>query len=594
MALSPKGYEYGITPKGTHPFWDQTGEITGVNATVDVDDTTGTPSASVDNSYEEGIVTLDFHFSGLKGETGPQGPKGDTGAQGPQGIAGQDGATGPKGDTGLQGPKGDTGEQGPTGPQGPAGTTPVITATATADNTSSATPTVQVTKSGTDAAPSFAFAFSGLKGQKGDTGETGATGSQGPAGTNGVTPNISASATADNTSSATPTVQVTKSGTDANPSFAFAFSGLKGQKGDTGNTGSQGPAGANGVTPVISANATVDSNTGTPSVNVTKTGSDAAPTFNFAFSNIKGETGPAGQTGATGPQGPAGQDGKTVETTIYGTWTEGGQTITEKTGDLKFIQVYSDNNGYASAQHFNLVLDDDDQNPSFEDIMMIGVPYYALTQADGSRLQISNPTGQYAQLVWDDTKYLKKATPFSPTSANFGATLYDLLTNPKYDSIIFSGLLIRTSQMSYNSGATFLMIDVNSSASTPVLRKYTGSMALDTDYNSFIGLKLDKGSYDINNSTKWVWQQFYHMGSTRLDGVTVYESSQSKLTGHKCPYDVINVIPVVDNANQTADLQLSINFKIPYDGSVVQLTSPSVTVNASVTQGTTLILANEV
>ena len=138
------------------------------------------------------------------------------------------------------------------------------------------------------------------------------------------------------------------------------------------------------------------------------------------------------------------------------------------------------------------------------------------------------------------------------------------------------------------------MIDVNSSASTPVLRKYTGSMALDTEYNTYVGLKLDKGGYDINNSTKWVWQQFYRMSSSRLDGVTVYESSQAKLTGHKCPYDVINVVPVVDSVNQTADLQLLINFKIPYDGSVVQLTAPSVTVNASVTQGTTLILANEV
>ena len=246
MALSRKGYEYGITPKGTHPFWDQTGEITGVNATVDVDDTTGTPSASVDNSYEEGIVTLDFHFSGLKGETGAKGDPGDPGPQG----------------------------------DGPIGATPVISATATADNTSSATPTVQVTKSGTD----------------------------------------------------------------ANPSFAFAFSGLKGQKGDTGDPGSQGIPGTNGVTPVITANATVDSNTGTPSVNVTKTGSDAAPTFNFAFSNIKGETGPAGQNGEPGQPGPAGQDGKSVGTTIYGSWTEGGQTITEKSGDLKFIQVYPDNN----------------------------------------------------------------------------------------------------------------------------------------------------------------------------------------------------------------------------------------------------------
>ena len=56
------------------------------------------------------------------------------------------------------------------------GSSPVISATATTDAQSSPTPTVNVTKSGTDAAPSFAFAFSGLKGTKGDTGATGADG----------------------------------------------------------------------------------------------------------------------------------------------------------------------------------------------------------------------------------------------------------------------------------------------------------------------------------------------------------------------------------------------------------------------------------
>jgi Collagen triple helix repeat (20 copies) len=62
----------------------------------------------------------DFNGSvtGLKGDTGPQGPKGDTGAQGPKGDTG---AQGPKGDTGAQGPKGDTGAQGAQGPTGPAG-----------------------------------------------------------------------------------------------------------------------------------------------------------------------------------------------------------------------------------------------------------------------------------------------------------------------------------------------------------------------------------------------------------------------------------------------------------------------------------------
>jgi len=64
-------------------------------------------------------------------------------------------------------------------------------------------------------------------GEKGDKGDTGAT------------PNISASATVSQTVG-TPTVSVEKSGTDENPNFSFAFSGIKGEKGDKGDEGLDG------------------------------------------------------------------------------------------------------------------------------------------------------------------------------------------------------------------------------------------------------------------------------------------------------------------------------------------------------------------
>lgn len=99
---------------------------------VDVDNTTGSPSGT--GSVEDGILKLSF--SGLKGETGQQGKKGETGQQGQ------------KGDTGA---------------------TPNISVTASVDD-STGTPSVEVSKSGTDEAPTFAFEFHNLKGADGTGG----------------------------------------------------------------------------------------------------------------------------------------------------------------------------------------------------------------------------------------------------------------------------------------------------------------------------------------------------------------------------------------------------------------------------------------
>ena len=93
----------GITPNNDGVNWMQlaapgqdgedgaqgpTGAAAGFGTpTITVDESTGTPQASVTASGPNTAKIFAFTFSGLKGEQGPQGSKGDTGAQGAPGTS---------------------------------------------------------------------------------------------------------------------------------------------------------------------------------------------------------------------------------------------------------------------------------------------------------------------------------------------------------------------------------------------------------------------------------------------------------------------------------------------------------------------------
>lgn len=271
-------------------------------------------------------------LQGIQGVQGPQGPKGDkgdsgatgaTGSQGPQGIQGPQGVAGPQGPQGpqgIQGPKGEKGDKGQNGNdftiQGTVSSTASLPDDYTAADIGKAwfvgtSVPRDVYSWGYNESGTLAWmnqgTLQGPQGEQGIQGPQGIQGIQGPQGEQG---------------------QQGEQGVQGPQ-------GEKGEKGDKGDTGEQGPQGLQGIqgvqgeqgprgakgakgnvgtTPVISA--TVETLGEGEAATVTKTGTDAAPIFNFGIpqgatgaTGPMGATGPQGPIGATGPQGPQGERG---------------------------------------------------------------------------------------------------------------------------------------------------------------------------------------------------------------------------------------------------------------------------------------------
>lgn len=153
----------------------------------------------------------------------------------------------------------------------------------------------------------------------------------------------------------------------------------RGPQGIQGETGSKGDT---GVTPDITMNASVDNTSGTPAVVVTETGTDEDPVFSLAFSGLKGPQGDTGATGETGPQGPTGPTGNGISN-ITKTGTSGlvdTYTITYTDGTTSTFTVTNGRDGTGSG---DMSMSDYDPTGSVKNAG--GIPDFVADQISGKQ-----------------------------------------------------------------------------------------------------------------------------------------------------------------------------------------------------------------
>lgn len=294
----PGGHKVEVVDtSGTKSFnvMDGAAGADGFSPTVEVTEIAGGHAVSITDADGE------KSFNVMDGSPGEPGAPGEPGEPGPVPVPSANITS--EGEVGVTVETGES-EGRPTwlfkftgikGGVGGGGAVPAINMTASVDN-SVGNPDVQVTRTGSDEAPLFDLAFSGLKGSDGFSPSASVTTIEGgarvtvtdkssttsvdimdgAAGADGFTPEITQ----------TPTEgghEITIINKDGRESFVVR-DGAPGKNGVDGAPGAPGEPGATGPAPEISITATQDG----VEVPVTKGGSGAAQSFAFAFGGAGG------------------------------------------------------------------------------------------------------------------------------------------------------------------------------------------------------------------------------------------------------------------------------------------------------------------
>lgn len=234
--------------------------------------------------------------------------------------------------------------------------------------------------------------------------------------------------------------------------------------------------GEEGSTPNITANASVSVSTGTPSVNVVKTGTDAAPVFTFNFSGLKGEQGATGQTGSQGPAGQDGDDG--VSPTITITTITGGHRVTITDADHPSGQSFDVMDGTGSGDMTKAVYDSNNTVANAGGITSyvqglghvesVTLDHNGTASASATRVQRVGVDGTYTEI--DGTKYMESSTSTTSNSVDTFTFSNAAITSNSVVDVYCDKPLVAPTAITLSSGS--LAVSFNSSDSVGTCRVY--------------------------------------------------------------------------------------------------------------------------